>query len=78
MHKSQSISIVSWVDQKHVLMLSTHQEPIAREGEHVCVEREVEDKKIHVESTSIHIECQTYMRGCNMADQLVGQYNVQL
>lgn len=31
-----------------------------------------------VETSPILVEYQTYMRGCNVVDQLVGQYSVQV
>lgn len=73
MHKSHSISIVFWVDKKLVFILSTHKKTIANNYKHVFVDNKV----IHVEISPIHVKYPTYVRCCNVANQLVGQHSVQ-
>lgn len=51
---------MSWVDKKgHVLILSTHEEHVAKESEHVYVERKVENIVVLVDTSPIHVQYQT-------------------
>lgn len=38
----------------------------------------MDDKRVPIETSPIHVEYQTYMRGCDVANQLVGQYRLGL
>lgn len=67
-----------WKDKKPVLLISTHALSLAFPCEIVEVPRRVGAVRKMVQTSPIHKEYTTYMRGVDVADQLRGNYTSQV
>lgn len=79
MHASKKLSAIVWVDKKPVLVMSTVAPPIHGVGEECpVVSRRVGSVRKDVETSPMHYQYTTYMRGVDVADQLRGEYSSQV
>jgi len=70
MHNSRQISSVIWKDKKAVLLISTHAVPIQFPCEFpiVSVPRRIGSEREDIQTSPVHLEYTTHMRGVDVAD----------
>jgi hypothetical protein len=79
MHESRGIACALWKDKRPVLLLSTHVQPIGFPCQPVdVVPRRNGAIRDEIQSSPMHKEYTTYMRGVDVADQLRASYSCQV
>lgn len=78
MHSSSRMTFKVWMDNKHVLLLSTRMAPIAGIGEVVAVPWRQGAERISMNISFMHLEYTTSMQCIDMENQLRATYSCQL
>lgn len=80
-HSSCGLSYEIWKDKRMVLLLSTSaipaQLPCIHPASTVTVLRRNKDVREQIQTSLVHLEYTTFMRGVNVADQLQALYSYQ-
>lgn len=68
MHDFKQITCVVWIDKKRILLLTTHVFPISERGVQIVVPRRVASMMDYIDTSPVHLECTTFMRGVDVVD----------